>query len=552
MMFSVFSAEAAGAAIASAIDDRTKTERNIGTPLVVLPGIHPDVQATLTAGGGLCGTPWLRPAFAYAALVANRVRISIGSESSELPLVDGVVERFSLARGLEPADAERLGKVVHGLAAWIIERAYPDDPTGELVVQLELAEGAVRCTIEDWGEPITAFGGGLDSIPSELAGIEAMTHDLRLVNLGREGKRLSAAVEASGVTPEEHVALAQFARESGESEATADQVEVRNTELNDVEAVSRLLYTNYGLGYGHPNFYRPRWVEAEIEAGRLHSTVAVLAGEIVGHHALLLEKSGQAGETGVAVVHPAYRGLGIFNRLFEHTIERARAAKVEAVYARAVTAHPFSQRAEHSRGYRESALMLGSVPKGKDESGNPTPRAASLLTFLPLDRSPRPVSFPERYAEPLRAAYANLELETVEPQRERALEQLGERRSAQIERDEQRVSSVITVSRWGEEGRAQMVDAVRSAVHHHDDVSYCDLDLETLSSGELDEAIQQLREFDYFYCGLALCAAAGHDHLRMQALMSDDVELEAIVLDSEYAQGLRETIFADRAPASPL
>lgn len=551
-MLSVVSADAAGAATAITSADRTKTERNIGTPIVVLPGFHPDLHATITAGGGLCGITRFEPDFAYAALVANRVRISIGSESSELDLVEGVVERFSLARNLQPADAERLGQVVRGLAAWIIERAYPDDPTGELVVQLELAEGAVRCTIEDWGEPITAFGGGLDSIPSELAGIEAMTHDLRLVNLGREGKRLSAAVEASGVTPEEHVALAQFARESGESEATADQVEVRNTELNDVEAVSRLLYTNYGLGYGHPNFYRPRWVEAEIEAGRLHSTVAVLAGEIVGHHALLLEKSGQAGETGVAVVHPAYRGLGIFNRLFEHTIERARAAKVEAVYARAVTAHPFSQRAEHSRGYRESALMLGSVPKGKDESGNPTPRAASLLTFLPLDRSPRPVSFPERYAEPLRAAYANLELETVEPQRERALEQLGERRSAQIERDEQRVSSVITVSRWGEEGRAQMVDAVRSAVHHHDDVSYCDLDLETLSSGELDEAIQQLREFDYFYCGLALCAAAGHDHLRMQSLMSDDVELEAIVLDSDYAKGLRETIFADRAPVSAV
>lgn len=551
-MLSVVSADAAGAATAITSADRTKTERNIGTPIVVLPGFHPDLHATITAGGGLCGITRFEPDFAYAALVANRVRISIGSESSELVLVEGVVERFSLARNLQPADAERLGQVVRGLAAWIIERAYPDDPTGELVVQLELAEGAVRCTIEDWGEPITAFGGGLDSIPSELAGIEAMTHDLRLVNLGREGKRLSAAVEASGVTPEEHVALAQFARESGESEATADQVEVRNTELNDVEAVSRLLYTNYGLGYGHPNFYRPRWVEAEIEAGRLHSTVAVLAGEIVGHHALLLEKSGQAGETGVAVVHPAYRGLGIFNRLFEHTIERARAAKVEAVYARAVTAHPFSQRAEHSRGYRESALMLGSVPKGKDESGNPTPRAASLLTFLPLDRSPRPVSFPERYAEPLRAAYANLELETVEPQRERALEQLGERRSAQIERDEQRVSSVITVSRWGEEGRAQMVDAVRSAVHHHDDVSYCDLDLETLSSGELDEAIQQLREFDYFYCGLALCAAAGHDHLRMQSLMSDDVELEAIVLDSDYAKGLRETIFADRAPVSAV
>ena len=94
--------------------------------------------------------------------MANRVRISIGSEASELALVDGVVERFGLARGLQSTDSERLQEVVHKLAAWLIERAYPGDPTGELVVQLELAEGAVRCTIEDWGEPITAFGGGLD------------------------------------------------------------------------------------------------------------------------------------------------------------------------------------------------------------------------------------------------------------------------------------------------------------------------------------------------------------------------------------------------------
>jgi len=489
-------------------------------------------------------------AVAYSAQVANRVRISIGSETSELTLVDGVVERFSLARGLERASAEQLGKVVHGLSAWIIERAYPDDSTGELVVQLELAEGAVRCTIEDWGEPIAAFGGGLGGIPPELSEIEALTHDLRLVNLGRDGKRLSAAVEAKGAAPQELVAFAQFARESGESDATADEVEIHNTQLADVEAVSRLLYTNYGLGYGHPNFYRPRWVEAEIEASRLHSSVAVLAGEVVGHHALVLEKSGEAGETGIAVVHPAYRGLGIFNRLFERTIERARAADVATVYARAVTAHPYSQRAEHSRGYRESALMLGSVPQGKDDQGKPTPRAASLLTFLPLERSPRAVSFPERYADPLRAAYANLELELVDAERERALEQLGERPSAVIERDEQRCSSVITLSRWDEQGRAQLVDAVRSAVHHHDDVAYCDLDLETLTASELGEAAQQLREFDFFYCGLALCAAAGHDHLRMQALMSDDVELEAIVLDSDYAKQLRETIFADHAPSS--
>jgi GNAT superfamily N-acetyltransferase len=482
--------------------------------------------------------------------MANRVRIAIGSDSAEVALVNAVVERFTSLRAVKEQDAQQIQHVVRKLTEWVIERAYPDDPTGELVVQLELAEGAVRCTIEDWGEPVTAFGGGLGGTPAELVEVEEMTHDLRLVNLGRDGKRLSASIDAEGIVPEELVAFAQFARESGEGEATADQVEIHETQPADIEAVSRLLYTNYGLGYGHPNFYQPRWVLAEIEAGRLHSTVAVLAGEIVGHHALLLEKSGEAGETGVAVVHPAYRGLGIFNRLFERTIERAHEAEVDAVYARAVTAHPYSQRAEHSRGYRETALMLGSVPQGKDANGEATPRAASLLTFLPLQRAPRAVNLPALYDAPLRAAYENVELELVAADTEQALAQLGDRPSATIERDEQRRSSLITVSRWGEEGRAQMLEAVRSAVHHHDDVVYCDLDLTTLSPQELDEAITQLREFDFFYCGLAICAAAGHDHLRLQALMSDQVELDAIVLDSDYAQALRETIFADRAPSA--
>ncbi len=478
--------------------------------------------------------------------MANRVRIAIGSELQEVEIVDAVVERFAAARGLSSADAAQLLAVVNRLALWVIEHAYAGDPTGELVVQLELAEAAVRVTIEDWGEPLAAFGGGLDDIPAELAAVGVITSDLRLVNLGRDGKRLSASVPAAGVAPEAHVALSQFGRESEHSELTADQVEVHDTRPQEVEAVSQLLYANYGLDYGHPDFYRPLWISEQIDQGRLLSTVAVLAGEVVGHHALILEHPEQAGETGVAVVHPAYRGLGIFNRLSEHTLERARAAKVEAVYARAVTGHPYSQRAEHSHGYRESALMLGSVPPGKGEDGTATPRGASLLTFLPLDHLPRAVALPQRYSEAVLAAYAHLNLEAAPSSAAAARVQLGERAAVAAERDEQRGSSQITVSRWGDDGRAGLLAALRDAVQHHDDVVYCDLDIETLEREELDQAVELLREYDFFYCGLVLCAAADHDHLRLQAIMSDNVELEKIVLDSDYAQQLRAMIFADR------
>ncbi|MCX6385174.1 MAG: hypothetical protein NTV40_00820, partial [Solirubrobacterales bacterium] len=58
--------EAAGAAIAIAIDDRTKTERNIDTPLAVLPKIRRDVREIITSEAGLCVISRFRPLFAYS------------------------------------------------------------------------------------------------------------------------------------------------------------------------------------------------------------------------------------------------------------------------------------------------------------------------------------------------------------------------------------------------------------------------------------------------------------------------------------------------------
>ena len=478
--------------------------------------------------------------------MANRVRIAVGSDRRDLFLVDDLVEGFARARGLADDDRGRLVEVVHRLVTWVNDSAYPNDETGEIAVQLELAEGAVRVLVEDWGEPLAAFGGSLGEVPEELAGVDALTDDLRLVNLGRDGKRLSASVPAEGVEPEELVALADFAREAPPGDVTADEVEIVEAGPEHAEDISRLLYVNYGLGYGHPDFYRPRWVAEQIESGQVFSTVAMLGGEVVGHHAMLREEGMEAGETGVAVVHPAYRGLGIFNRLFERTVERARGAGVPSVFGRAVTSHPYSQRAEHSRGYRETALMLGSVPPGDSHDDEPVPRGASLLTYLPIDLREHPVSFPERYRELLTAAYANLELQTAEADTARALAELEGLPAIARERDEQRESTVITVGAWGEETRKELLDGLRDAVRHHDDVAYCDLDLEALTAEELDEAVEILGNYDFFYSGLVLDGRLGHDHLRMQAILSDNVELEAIVLDSDYAQGLKKAIFADR------
>ena len=475
--------------------------------------------------------------------MTNRVRISVGSDLDELELVDTVVASFCEKRNLAEAECKDLRELVATLATWLIGRAYPDDPTGEIVVQLELGEGEVRVTFEDWGEPITSFGGAGAPIPTELAGAAKRTTDLRLVNLGRDGKRLSFAMAAKDAKPANLARFGEMMREADTGIHSADEVVVRDGNPDDAEAISRLLFANYGLGYGHPEFYRPLWVIEQMESGGLASTVALVGGEVVGHHALMITPGELSAESGVAVVHPACRGLGVFSKMFEHTEARAETLGLQAVYGRAVTNHIYSQKSEISHGYVPTALMLGSVPvKGRTDQ---TKRGATLVAFLPIGRHPRAVSLPSRYADHIKGGYAQLGLEMADPKPGVGAEELGDRPSVVVNSDDERNSSTITVHRFDDAGRLQLLEALRHVVHRHDDVAWCDLDLHSMSAGELDAAVMVLRGYDFFFSGLMPFGPAGHDRLRLQALLTDDAELEDIQLAADFAQLLHSWVFAD-------
>jgi len=83
-------------------------------------------------------------------------------------------------------------------------------------------------------------------------------------------------------------------------------------------------------------------------------------------------------------------------------------------------------------------------------------------------------------------------------------------------------------------------------VHHKDEIAWCDLDLHSLDADQQTEIIELLRNYDFFYAGLMCFGRVGHDHLRLQSMLSDDIETEKIVLDSDYALSLRDFVLSDR------
>lgn len=477
------------------------------------------------------------------------MRLTVPSDASAPALVDSVVHAFGKTGGLSADDTQALRALTEGLVRFTLEHAYPDEPWGVIEVTVDAADRLGHVDVHDWGLPLTSAGGNLAPLPPPLAALAEDAEDLRLINLGAEGKRLSARLRLPSATDAAHSHHLDAAprRASGGVDAAA-KPEIREATPDDAEGIAQLLYENYHLSYMHPDFYRPRYLIAELDAGRLLSTVAVHDGQIVGHHALMRAADEPSAETGAAVVHSAYRGLGLFGRLSQLTLERARRLRLAAVYGDAVTIHPFSQRAERAHDYRESALVLGMVPAqvtmrglGSDE---PARRTAVLRSYLVFDESPRAVELPAAYRGQLERIYEHLGLTAARrPQVPREGEIVA------TSEDPTRALAFLRVRRWYEAAHEEVTHAVRLLLSRHADVVYADVDLHAVA--DVDAAVSCLNEHGFFLAGLVVHGTEGHDYVRLQRLNSEAVELEAIVCDSPFAQELEKRVLEDRLRVDP-
>jgi N-acetylglutamate synthase-like GNAT family acetyltransferase len=472
------------------------------------------------------------------------VKVSVMSDASAPLLVLAVIPSFADAAGLPEEDARKLEALVEGLIGFTLDNAYRDGELGEVDVTLEAGEGVVHVTVHDWGHPLMSRGGAFGPLPEPLEAVAGWAQNVQLLNLGSNGKRLTAEVPVTADAGAEHAQHhTESAPRAAKSEAaSADMIEVRAGTPVDAEAIAELLYENYHLSYVHEDFYRPRYLMAVLEMQQLVSTVAVHEGRVIGHHALMPLAGGACAETGAAVVHSAYRGLGIFGRMVDHTLEVARERGLSSVFGDAVTIHPYSQRAELSHGYHETALQLAMVPgqttmRGVGGGGSGR-RTATLRSYLPFDDGSRPASLPAAYRELLEDIYANVGLAPHAPAE--TVPDDGD--LVTTESDQPRALGFLRLRRWDEQGPAALRRSVRELLSQHVDVVYADVDLAGVDN---DEATAELNQLGFFAAGLLLHGRDGHDHLRLQLLDSEEVELENIVCDSPFAEALRQRVLDD-------
>jgi anti-sigma regulatory factor (Ser/Thr protein kinase) len=446
-------------------------------------------------------------------------------------------------------DAAALTQAATRLVDFALEHAYLPGVEGEIAVEAHLFDGGVRIDVHDWGLPLELARNRGPASPLAIAGLdlEGLVDEVSFQSLAQDGKLFSIVKHCAHDSPVCVSAPLVSDHDDHEVGAHAEDIVVRSFASGDEEAICRLVYRNYANTYGSEFFYVPEKLLERNLSGDVVSAVALLDGELVGHHALLREETPFA-ETGAAVIHPEYKGLGIYNRIAEHTIVGARADRIAGVWAQAVTIHPYSQKATHTHGYRATALEIGRARASIRLEGNELTRTgkrhAILVDYLCFDRPPRSVFLPERYAAQIHATYANVGLD-ASAREQRA----GDGTAVSAELDAGLNVGTISISRWAYGDDTGFAHAFHYLLAKHCDMVYADVDLETVD--RIDDVVERLNREGFFYSGVMLLQRNGHDQLRLQYENTVDADEDEIVCFSDFAQQLRGYVLEDRRRVAP-
>ncbi len=482
----------------------------------------------------------------YVCEMSAPFTVKLSPDGKDIDAAVEAARSFSLGRGVDRMEADTTASVVRDLVTWVSLACYPPPSTGHIEVAFTAADDGIHLTLRDDGVPLPSFGTGLGPVPPELMHLDASTVDLHMVNHGGRGKMLACLVPTTAsFDPHDLGTVDTLDTEPAEP----GTIQSRLAQPGDAEAVGRVMHSVYGLGYGNQTFYQPAELESAWAHGEIVSGVALVDGEIVAHAALVREDGGYIYEAAAAAVDPRFRSLNLTGALGLVISQEAHERGAVAISTHMVTTHTRTQSGPARAGFTPTGLLLGAAPPALPGE----PRQTLLLAYLLLQRPVREIALPTQvnYRQALITLYGRLQLELVDQDVESALAQIGDAPGVETHITAGDDSpAIVFIRRWGQEEHDALINAIRDTVTARPSMIYIDLNLHTLTMQQLDEIREFLSWYDFMAAGLMLFEQFGHDHLRLQVMLSTDLQIDRIMLLTDEAREVRAVVFKDHAQLS--
>lgn len=324
-------------------------------------------------------------------------------------------------------------------------------------------------------------------------------------------------------------------------------VRYRKLTEDDAELLAAGIRRVYGNTYPIPEFYDPDWIRDTINAGRLHTIVALDGkGDVVGCMSTVLETPGDLTADGSALmVAPEYREQGIVAQFGNHSLETYQALGLGGLHLYALALHDRVQKQTERAG----AAVTGCLPAWFSREARvagydyPDARIGAVTLYMPLGNLPARVShLPGRYADVLRNIYADLGLQRTILEASGQLSPPAETVYHEEHRPANRQLRVV-VTRCGEDFE-QLLSRFRDHCLRKDyEVCYIDLPLGDPAVGV---ATQRARAAGLIF-GALMVERRGGDSVRLQGYREDSAAPGHMVLGTDRACELQRVVLEDQA-----
>jgi len=379
-------------------------------------------------------------AAARSSTDAGRCSLTAPTDLTFLPVIQAFVRAFASRLGFADRELGDIDVAVEEATTNVILDAFAPGEEATFDVTCERVPAGLAVSFRDMGLPwdpalAPTYSPEADLRSQDGAGLgtfllRRLMDEYEFVNHGVKGKetRLVKYLEGTSVVPEGDegegaveggeaaAAPAAAASPPGPAPQPAVVSEIGIALLRPEQAVevSRCIYDAYRYTYVNEHVYYPDRVVALNECGDLVSAVAATAdGEVAGHAALIFkEEVRDVAELGIVATKERFRGHSVATRMTEFLVEDAERRSLVGLSVTQVTAHPYSQRFSHDRGFRDCGLLLAHQPASVSFKGileERSQRGSAVLGFRYLrPRDGGEVFAPAPHAEMVARLYDGL------------------------------------------------------------------------------------------------------------------------------------------------
>ena len=476
----------------------------------------------------------------------NTLTLKLPSKRLYWEVAKSTLEAIYRITDFPKKEAHNLTEAVRELFENAVTHAYKDEE-GIVEIEIELLQNAIFVSVKDKGEPFDERLFRAVPIDLEQKGkgfnrIYKLVDDFRYANLGLEGKKFTVGKYLPiSLVEGAHSDIALIEEEPLKEELKS-KILIRTFEPGDEVWIPKLIYKNYGYTYFKEDFYFPQKILQKEQEGKILSIVAQYGEKIIGHFAMVRLPKSNIAEIGVAVVDPKFKGLGIMKEMFHLLLKKAKEMGLSALFGEAITFHPYSQRANARFGFCTTALMLGDVHQMVRLKNHSYPfknrRGAVALEYKILKPFTKRIAIPKRYAKWVETTYAICHVHHIP----RSRAPLAKDKITYEINPLFKIAYVI-IDDVSANFEFAFKKVFESVIAKHPDMIYADLNLEEIS--DIDHAVEVLREFGFFYCGIAFLRRFEKDYLRLQFEVSENIETKEIRCYSNLCKKLHRFILDD-------